>query len=105
MLYRLWCRLRGHLVTAWLSDDRAVAHWDKAVKGSSSLHVALLRMAKSEVAKRLRLCQVSVLLDLSNFYDLVDHDLLAKGGAGAWFSTLSVVFVHIGAQRPAAPAS
>ena len=66
VIYRLLCRMRKHLVDQWLAEDKQVAQWDSAVKGSTCLQVALLWLVKAEVAQKLRLSPGSMLLDLSN---------------------------------------
>ena len=88
VLYRLWCKLRKPLVDHWLLNDRELAFWDQAVKGSTCLQVALLRLCKAEVCKKLALKQISLLVDLTNFYDLVDHDLLAADALALGFPPL-----------------
>ena len=85
VLYRLWCKMRKPLVDHWLMNDKALAFWDQAVKGSTCLQVALLRLCKAEVSKKLGLKQVSLLLDLTCFYDLVDHNLLAEDALSLGF--------------------
>ena len=72
----------------WLLQDKEVAFWDAAVKGNTCLQVALTRLLRGEMARHLHLHQVSMLLDLTNFYDLVDHDLLAKEALSLGFPPL-----------------
>ena len=88
VLYRLWCKMRKPLVDQWLLSDKELAFWDQAVKGSTCLQVALLRLCKAEVSKKLGLKQVSLLLDLTCFYDLVDHNRLAEDALALGFPPL-----------------
>ena len=102
VLYRLWCKMRKPLVDQWLMADRESAFWDQAVKGSTCLQVALLRLCKAEVSKQLGLKQISLLLDLTSFYDLVDHELLVQDAFSLGFPPLVLfTYVFAGAQRPA----
>lgn len=88
VLYRLWCKMRKPLVDQWLMADKDLAFWDQAVKGSTCLQVALLRLCKAEVSKKLGLKQISLLFYLTCFYDLVDHELLAQDALSLGFPPL-----------------
>ena len=47
--YRAWCRTRYPLHDRWLAQYRAISPWDRAIKGISSLEVAVMRILKGEV--------------------------------------------------------
>eukprot|EP00974_Lingulodinium_polyedra_P028790 2773808-Lingulodinium_polyedra.AAC.1 len=69
-LYRLWAALRRPVVASWSSE--AAAHWDTAVKGSSALRTAMVRLIRNEAAQRLGFAVGGVFYDAANFYDNVD---------------------------------
>lgn len=99
VVYRLWAKMRKYLVDRWLLEDRQTAFWDNAVKHNTCLQVSLLRLIRAETAKGLNLHQVSVLLDLSNFYDKIDHDLLIQEALELGFPPMILYFalmVHKG---------
>jgi hypothetical protein len=45
-LYRLWGKMRKHLVSQW--EDKHHGFWDTAIRGSSPLRAALIRELKNE---------------------------------------------------------
>ena len=99
VVYRLWAKMRKYLVDRWLLEDRQTAFWDNAVKHNTCLQVSLLRLIRAETAKGLNLHQVSVLLDFSNFYDKIDHDLLIQEALELGFPPMILYFalmVHKG---------
>ena len=71
--YRAWCRTRYPLHDRWLAQYRAISPWDRAIKGISSLEVAVMRILKGEVHRHTGKSSVTLLLDLKGFYENVDH--------------------------------
>ena len=65
-VYRLWGSCRKGLVVSW-GAAKAGHWWDKAVRGSSPLRAAMLRLIKSEVAQSIGLEQSLLLWDVSKF--------------------------------------
>jgi hypothetical protein len=61
--------IAGH----WLLSDKQIALWDNdnAVKGNTCLQAFLTRLVRAEMAKVFKLYQISVLLGLSFFNDLI----------------------------------
>ena len=52
--YRAWCRARYHLHEDWARQYKQHSPWDRAIKGMSSLEVAVTRVIKGEVLKAAR---------------------------------------------------
>ena len=71
--YRAWCRTRYPLHDRWLAQYRAISPWDRAIRGISSLEVAVMRILKGEVHRHTGKSSVTLLLDLKGFYENVDH--------------------------------
>ena len=50
--YRAWCRARYHLHEDWARQYKQHSPWDRAIKGMSSLEVAVTRVIKGEVLRQ-----------------------------------------------------
>ena len=74
--YRAWCRARYHLHEDWARQYKQHSPWDRAIKGMSSLEVALTRVIKGEVLRQSGRTGITLLLDLKGFYENVDHAAL-----------------------------
>ena len=70
-MYRLWCRLRKPVLDAWQADLPDFMHHDRARPGAQVLQVALERLLRQEVHRANRRHGVTVLMDLSTFYDTI----------------------------------
>ena len=68
-LMRIYCRTRRPVTRAW--TDKWAAHWDYAVRGSSSLRSALLLRLGIEVARFRNEDWAVILFDLTKFYDSI----------------------------------
>ena len=77
-LYRLWCRLRNKHTKQWAQNIQDEYPWERAVPGTECLQVALKRSFMTEHHTAHRRTVVSVLLDLSNFYDRICLQKLAN---------------------------
>ena len=77
-MYRLWCRLRNQLTKSWASNIQQEYPWERAVPGTECLQVALKRSFMTEYHSTHKRSVISVLLDLSNFYDRIALDKLAQ---------------------------
>ena len=77
-LYRLWCRLRNGQTKLWAQRIQDEYPWERAVPGTECLQVALKRAFMTEHHQAHRRTVVSVLLDLSNFYDRINLQKLAN---------------------------
>ena len=69
VLYRTWCRLRKGLMDEWQNTSPKEMDYDRARPGATALHVALERLLRQESAKALDIHGITVLLDMSTFYD------------------------------------
>ena len=77
-MYRLWCRLRSQLTKQWASNIQSDYPWERAVPGTECLQVALKRSFMTEYHTTHKRTTISVLLDLSNFYDRISLEKLAQ---------------------------
>ena len=76
-LYRLWCRVRNQYTKEWQHQLEDEFHWERAVPGTECLQVALKRPFLTE-HQALKKTVISVLLDMSNFYDRINLQKLAE---------------------------
>ena len=76
--YRLWCSVRYDVVQKWISEVGINAVWDRATPGNTCLEVGIARLVRAETSRCNGKHRVAVLFDLSNFYDLVDFELLEE---------------------------
>ena len=91
-LYRLWCRCRQELLHAWQKDLPEKMHYDKARPGSNVLTVALKRLVKSEISKSLGRHHVTLLCDMSNFYDKISLATLPDAALQLEYPPLPLLF-------------
>ena len=71
-LWRLWCRLRKPLLDQWQRLLPETMSHDKARPGANVLHVALARLLRQEVTKARQKHGITVLMDMSTFYDTIN---------------------------------
>ena len=76
-LYRLWCKLRSDLTKRLSSNIQTEYPWERAVPGTECLQVALKGSFMTEHHAARKRTVISVLLDLSNFYDRISLEQLA----------------------------
>ena len=77
-IYRLYMKLRGHLVDAWVQQISPCSPWDAAIPGGQIFESLLTRMLKGELAIQTGSYHVCLLLDLNNFFESIDRDLLME---------------------------
>ena len=77
-LYRLWCKVRAPYTKQWQQEIQDVYKWERAVPGTECLKVALKRAFMTEHHHALKRTVVSVLMDMSNFYDRIDLEKLTE---------------------------
>ena len=95
-MYCLWCRLRNGHTKSWAQNIEDKYPWERAVPGTECLQVALKRAFMTEHHQAHRRTVVSVLLDMSNFYDRICWQKLAT----RWLdSSRSCSNGHAGVQR------
>ena len=70
-VYRYWCKLRQSELHAWQEQLTLLMPWERAKPGNQCLHIALRRLLRSEVFTAQKKFAVSVLCDLSFFYDRI----------------------------------
>ena len=70
-MWRVWCRLRKPLLDRWQQQLPESMHHDKARPGANVLHVALERLLRQEVTKARKHHGITVLMDMSTFYDTI----------------------------------
>ena len=69
--YRVWCRLRKLLLDQWQHNLPDTMNHDRARPGANILEVALERLLRQEVHKATGQHGVTVLMDMSTFYDTI----------------------------------
>ena len=77
-LYRLWCRLRSSFTKQWQTTLAEDYPWERATPGTECLQVALRRAFLTEHHNAMKRTVVSVLLDMSNFYDRIKLEALCN---------------------------
>ena len=77
-MYRLWCRLRVPYTRQWQLDVQHEYFWERAMPGTECLQAALKRAFMTEHHNATQKTVVSVLLDMSNFYDRINLQKLAQ---------------------------
>ena len=75
-VYRLWCRLRSPYTRQWQLDIQHEYFWERAMPGTECLQVALKRAYMTEHHNAMQKTVVSVLMDMSNFYDRINLEKL-----------------------------
>ena len=81
-LWRLWCRLRKPLLDQWQKNLPPSMSHDKARPGANVLHVALERLLRQEVTKAGQHHGITVLMDMSTFYDTINLSWLQEEAIG-----------------------
>ena len=69
VLWRVWCRLRKPLLDDWQRSLPADMDHDRARPGACVLHVALERLLRQKVHRARHKSGLTVLMDMSTFYD------------------------------------
>ena len=77
-VYRLWCKMRAEELRTWQQELDSLMPWERAKPGCQVLHIALKRLLQAEVMTANQKCVVSVLCDLSNFYDRISLTRLSE---------------------------
>ena len=90
---RLWGRVRGSMADSW--GERWCQHWDNAVKGSSSIQVALRRCLKDEAVAAMGMDTATALCDIEGFYDHVQLPRLFDE-AIKWHYPVQLFAINIG---------
>ena len=75
MWYVVWSTARAADRIPW--EDAFVAHWDKAIRGSSALRAAIMRRMRDEVAVLSGQEALCILWDLAKFFETICLDKLA----------------------------
>ena len=76
--YKLWTQARYNLVAEWMARFELVAPWDAARPGQACLDISVRRVFLSEISRSRGLSRVSVFIDLTTFYETVEHELLIQ---------------------------
>ena len=92
VLYRVWCKMRKPLMDAWQNNLPAAMNYDRARPGATALHVALERLLRQETTKTLGKHGVTVLLDVSAFYDTLDLQRLQQTAQDLAYPPLALEF-------------
>jgi ribonuclease HI len=79
-LYRLLCGTRRQLIRTW--ECESAGHWDTAIRGNSSLRVALCRELDHEISQLNGIASSSVYFDLEKFFDTVQLEQMTKAARG-----------------------
>ena len=77
-LYRLWCKLRAPYTRQWQLDIKDTYLWERAMPGTECRQVALKRAFMTEHHHAMKCTVISVLLEMSNFYDRINLDKLCE---------------------------
>ena len=92
VLYRVWCRLRKPILDEWQRTLPPTMDYDRARPGANALHVALERLLRQETTKSLERHGVTVLLDMSTFYDTLDLQKLQQTAQELNYPPLALEF-------------
>ena len=92
VLYRTWCRLRKGLLDQWQLELPHHMDYDRARPGATALHVALERLLRQESNKTLAKHGITVLLDMSTFYDTIDLTRLQQVAQTLQYPTIALEF-------------
>lgn len=79
MVIRTWEHARRPIIRAW--EATGAGFWDDALRGSSALRAAAVRLLWAEVARAEGDQCAAVFWDLEKFYDGLTHRLLAEAAA------------------------
>ena len=96
---------RWHLIEEWNHHFQQIAPWDKARVGVSAIEVGAARLLRTEIHGAHDLHGVTLFIDLSTFFESVDHTRLIQvaGEVGfpphaqavdAWLDDVSIDLVH-----------
>ena len=92
VLYRTWCRLTKNILDNWQLELPNTMDYDRARPGATALHVALERLLRQESKKNVGKHGVTVLLDMSTFYDTIDLKRLQQVAQSLDYPTLALEF-------------
>ena len=92
VLYRTWCRLRKSMLDSWQLNLPPSMDYDRARPGATALHVALERLLRQESNKTLAQHGITVLLDMSTFYDTIDLQKLQSVAQALDYPSLALEF-------------
>ena len=92
VLYRVWCKMRKPLLDTWQNNLPAAMDYDRARPGATALHVALERLLRQETTKSLEQHGITVLLDMSTFYDTLDLQRLQQTAQDLQYPPLPLEF-------------
>ena len=92
VLYRVWCKMRKPLMDAWQNNLPPAMNYDRARPGATALHVALERLLRQETTKSLGKHGITVLLDMSTFYDTLDLQRLQQTAQDLDYPPLALEF-------------
>ena len=76
VVHRAWCRLRWDVILSWQSKYSLVSPWDRACAASTALDPALNRAIRFECTVQQASHQVSLFIDLRQFYEHLRHHRL-----------------------------
>ena len=96
VLYRTWRRLRKTILDTWQLELPRTMDYDRARPGATALHVALERLLRQESNKTLGKHGITVLLDMSTFYDTIDLTKLQQVAQSLNYPALALEFCHAG---------
>ncbi|CAE7227892.1 unnamed protein product [Symbiodinium sp. CCMP2456] len=88
VLHRVFCKMRWDLIREWEKDYGPQSPWNQAKAGNSSLDTALRRVLRAELSKREGQATITLLLDLTSFYETVPHQVLLLKGVEHHFPAL-----------------
>ena len=77
-VYKSLLKLRWNLIEQWLPVVREKMPWDAAMPGNATADVAIKRLMRCEVSKVKGKHHVTLYMDLSAFYEHIDHHTLIQ---------------------------
>ena len=94
VVHRSWCKLRWPEVLAWQDKYSLVSPWDRARLGGTAIDPALRRAIRFECSVLTSFHQVSLFIDLRQFYEHVQHHRLVDAALAhdfpAWILSLAL---------------
>ena len=93
LMCTLHTRLRWDLVADWIRNTRHLFWYDAAFPGCATLDVSLERMMHFERARYQDRHRITILLDLTTFYESIEHEQLIREAKRLGFPATVLLWV------------
>ena len=92
-LHKVLTRLRWGLVEDWIRKSRHLFWYDAAFPGCATLDVSLKRMMQFERARYQDRRRITIFLDLTTFYESIEHEQLISEAKRLGFPATVLLWV------------